>query len=163
MIRDQNQRQRRPSRPRVRFRVESVANQRLRRVFLSHCFADKDLAVGLTALLNQHGFEVLTGLDTAGSISRVILQRIGEADFFLCLMTRDQLKADGTFTTSPWLLEEKGAALALQKPVVLMVEDGVSDFGELQGDVERIHFGERRFVMAALQAIEHLKILKRMG
>ena len=72
-------------------------------------------------------------------------------------MSKDQSKTDGTFTTSPWLLEEKGAALALGKPIVLMVEEGVTDFGGLQGDWQRIHFGPKGFLKAALQAVEQLK------
>lgn len=56
-----------------------------------------------------------------------------------------------------WLLEEKGAALALGKPIVLMVEEGVTDSGGLQGDWQRIHFGPKGFLKAALQAVEQLK------
>jgi len=72
-------------------------------------------------------------------------------------MTRDKEKVDGTFTASPWLLEEKGAALALGKPIVLMVEEGVSDIGGLQGDWQRIYFGSKGFLSAALEAVEQLK------
>jgi hypothetical protein len=71
-------------------------------------------------------------------------------------MTRDKEKTDGTFTTSPWLLEEKGVALALEKQLVLMVEEGVDDFGGLQGDWQCIHFGPKGFLKAALQAAEQL-------
>tara|TARA_B100000029_G_C17011798_1_gene755194 strand:+ start:333 stop:575 length:243 start_codon:yes stop_codon:yes gene_type:complete len=72
-------------------------------------------------------------------------------------MTCADEKMDGTFTTSPWLLEEKGAALALDKPLVMMVEEGVSDFGGLQGDWQRIHFGAKGFLKAALEAVDQLK------
>ena len=72
-------------------------------------------------------------------------------------MTRDKQKSDGTWTTSPWLLEEKGAALALRKPIVLMVEEGVDDFGGLQGDWQRIHFGAKGFLTAAVQAVDQLE------
>jgi hypothetical protein len=126
-------------------------------VFLSHRFADEDYVSGLIDLLKQNRFRVVSSLDTAGSISRTILEGIRESDFFLCVMTRDQLKADGRFTTSPWLLEEKGAALAFGKPLVLMIEEGVAEFGNLQGDGQCIHFGTKGFLKAALQAVNHLK------
>jgi hypothetical protein len=72
-------------------------------------------------------------------------------------MTCADAKADGTFTTSPWLLEEKGVALAFGKPLVLMVEEGVTDFGGLQGDWQRIHFGAKGFLTATLEAVAQLK------
>jgi hypothetical protein len=53
-------------------------------------------------------------------------------------------------------LEEKGAALAFGKPIVLMIEEGVTDFGGLQGDWQRIHFGAKGFLSAALQAVQQL-------
>ena len=126
-------------------------------VFLSHRFAESEYVEGLKTLLCRDGFEVVTGENASGYISRSILERIGATEFFLCLMTRHKEKTDGTFTTSPWLLEEKGAAIAMNKKIVLMVEEGVSDIGGLQGDWQRIHFTARGFTMAALRAIEQLK------
>jgi hypothetical protein len=38
-----------------------------------------------------------------------------------------------------------------------MVEEGVSDFGGLQGDRQRIHFGAKGFLTAALDAVDQLK------
>lgn len=125
-------------------------------VFLSCRFAEREFVRGLTDLLEKSGFAVVTGSATNNYIGRAILARIAACEYFLCLMTRDAQKADGTYTTSPWLLEEKGAALALEKPIVLMVENGVTDVGGLQGDWQRIEFGERGFLIAALQAVEQL-------
>ena len=72
-------------------------------------------------------------------------------------MTRDEAKADGSYTTSPWLLEETGAAVALGKPLVLMVQQGVTGIGGLPGDWQRIHFTDKDFLDAALDAIEQLE------
>jgi len=127
------------------------------KVFLSHRFAETDYVSGLTQLLTDRGFVVVTGQSTNTYVSQAVISRIKECDFFLCLMTRDSLKDDGTYTTSPWLLEEKGAALALNKRLVLMVEEGVSDFGGLQGDWQRIHFGPKGFLTAAIQAVRQLQ------
>ncbi len=128
-----------------------------RSVFLSYRFAEKEYVEGLRQLLEQEGFSPVTGLSANTYISQAILHRIKDAEFFLCLMTRDKSKTDGTFTTSPWLLEEKGAALAFGKRIVLMVEEGVEDVGGLQGDWQRIHFGPKGFLSAALQAVAQLK------
>lgn len=128
-----------------------------RSVFLSYRFAEKEYVEGLTQLLENEGFTAVTGRSANTYISQAVLQRIKDAEFFLCLMTRDKSKTDGTYTTSPWLLEEKGAALAFGKRIVLMVEEGVEDIGGLQGDWQRIHFGPKGFLTAALEAVAQLK------
>lgn len=128
-----------------------------RKVFLSYRFAEKDYVEGLTNLLGKSGFEVVTGQAANTYISKAVIERIKECDYFLCLMTPSARKDDGTYTTSPWLLEEKGVALAFEKQIVLMIEEGVTDFGGLQGDWQRLHFGSKGFLIAALQAVEQLK------
>jgi hypothetical protein len=127
-----------------------------RSVFLSYRFAEEELVKGLVRLLEKNGFKIITGNSSNTYVGQWIVQKIRQARYFLSLMTRADAKADGTFTTSPWLLEEKGVALALGKPLVLMVEEGVSDFGGLQGDWQRIRFGPRGFLNAALEAVEQL-------
>jgi hypothetical protein len=126
-------------------------------VFVSHRFAEEEYVTGLCKLLRQNGFEPVTGKSANTYVSKAVLDRIKESEFFLCLMTRDQEKHDGTFTTSAWLLEEKGAALAFGKALVLMVEEGVTDFGGLQGDWQRIPFGPKGFLNAAFEAVDQLK------
>ena len=126
-------------------------------VFLSHRFSDREFTSGLIELLKTSGFDVITGEEANTYISDAILDRIARCEYFLCLMTPRTQKVDGTFTTSPWLLEEKGAALALRKRVVLMVQTGVTDVGGLQGDYQRIEFSEKEFLKAALQAVRQLR------
>jgi hypothetical protein len=125
-------------------------------VFLSYRFSEIEYAEGLIPLLEERGFIVITGKRSNSYISRAIIDRIRDCEYFLCLMTRDKEKTDGTFTTGTWLLEEKGVALALGKQLVLMVEEGVDDFGGLQGDWQRIHFGPKGFLKAALEAAQQL-------
>jgi hypothetical protein len=137
--------------------TSSQANVRSNTVFLSCRFADSQYIDGLKDLLAEKGFEVVTGDNATRYISEAILQRIRESEFFMCLMTRDAEKADGTYTTSPWLLEEKGAALAFGKYLVLLIEEGVTDFGGLQGDWQRHHFTAKGFISAALKAVNQLR------
>jgi hypothetical protein len=126
-------------------------------VFVSCRFAEIHYIDGLKALLADAGFEVTTGDNADGYISQAILERIREAEFFICMMTRDEQKTDGTYTTSPWLLEEKGAALAFGKYIVLLVEEGVTGYGGLQGDWQRHHFAAKGFTSAALKAVKQLQ------
>lgn len=139
-------------------RVSAVARPKPTKntVFLSYRFSETEYADGLVPFLEERGFKVITGKRSNTFISRAIIDRIRDCEYFLCLMTRDKEKSDGTFTTSPWLLEEKGVALALGKPLVLMVEEGVDDFGGLQGDWQRIHFGPKGFLKAASDAAKQL-------
>lgn len=128
-----------------------------RTVFLSFRFADKDYVDGILLLLKKEGFSVTTGQNANTFISQAIIERIRSCEFFISLMTRADEKKDGTYTTSPWLLEEKGAAIAIGKRTVLMVEEGVNDIGGLQGDWQRIHFTAKSFTIAAIQAVNQLK------
>jgi hypothetical protein len=126
-------------------------------VFLSHRFAESDYVSGLMSLLEKSGFNVVTGKSASSFIGKAVLRRIQESEFFVCLLTRAEEKADGTYTTSSWLFQELGAAIAFGKKFVLMVEDGVTDLGGLQGDWQRIHFGAKGFLNAALEAVEQLR------
>ena len=126
-------------------------------VFLSYRFAETDYIDGLKTLLEREKFSVTTGQDANTFISQAIIERIKLCEFFVCLMTRADEKIDGTYTTSPWLLEEKGAAIALDKRIVLMVEDGVKDIGGLQGDWQRIDLTAKSFTIAAIKAVDQLK------
>ena len=136
---------------------EKPPDVRPKTVFLSYRFSESEYVDGLRALLEQEGFSVTTGQDASTFISQAILDRIKSCEFFVCLMTQADEKKDGTFATSPWLLEEKGAALAMGKRIVLMVEDGVNDIGGLQGDWQRIHFTAKSFTIAAIRAVNQLK------
>jgi len=125
-------------------------------VFLSHRFAPEEYVRGLTRMLEEKGFEVATAGTSNTYLSLWVIDRIQRAGFFLSIMIRADAKTDGTFTASPWLLEEKGAALALGKPLLLLVEEGVSDFGGLQGEWQRINFGPKGFPNAAREAVSRL-------
>jgi hypothetical protein len=114
-------------------------------IFVSYRFAESEYVEGLIEYLKENGYSIVTGNESNQFISNVIISRIKQCEFFLCLMTKDKEKTDGTFTTSPWLLEEKGVALASNKKIVLLIEEGVTDYGGLQGDWQRIHFSTKGF------------------
>jgi hypothetical protein len=126
-------------------------------IFLSYRFIEKEYKEVLKTFLEEAGFHIITGEDANKYISHTILQRIDSCQFFLCLMTRVDEKKDGSFTVSPWLLEEKGAAIALNKKIILMVEEGVVDIGGLEGDWQRIYFKPKTFAIGVKHAIDQLK------
>lgn len=130
--------------------------ERRKTVFLSFDFSRSGLAEGVKRVLRRSGFEVLTAEEAPGSISLFARQRIAQADYYLAVMTKRSELTEGGFTTSPWLLEEKGVALGLDKKVVLLVEEGVTAFGLLQGDWQRIHFGPDTLLQACDQALSQL-------
>lgn len=130
---------------------------RRRSVFLACRFADRELVDGLIRLLKHEGFEVVTGESVNGYVSDSILERIKASSLFLALMTPDEPKMDETFTTSPWILQETGAALALGKPPVIMVHEQVTRIGGLPGDLQLIRFTDKGFLNAALNAVEQLE------
>jgi hypothetical protein len=126
-------------------------------VFVSYSFQEENYGSALKQLLLGAGFAPVTGEQTSGYIGRSVIERIRQSRYFLSLITRVGEKTDGTFTCSPWLLEEKGVALAFDKRIVMLVEDGVTDYGLMQGDWERIHFDTKSFSVAAIRAINQIK------
>jgi hypothetical protein len=126
-------------------------------VFLSYRFADQTMVDGFVELLELNGFTVYTGDSVNTYVHQGVLERIRKSEFFLCLMTHDEEKKDGTYTASAWVLEEKGAAIALGKRPVLMVQEGISQHGGLHGDWQVIRFTLQNFLKAALKAVGQLK------
>jgi len=110
--------------------------------------------------LIDKGFEVIDGkADGLGSISQAILDKIALSDIVVIVMTKRDKKENGKFTTAAWLLEEKGAAIALKKQVGIFVEEEIddADIGGMQGDNQRFHFTRNNFlkvVMNFLKIIE---------
>ncbi|MEK6372879.1 MAG: hypothetical protein AABO58_09295 [Acidobacteriota bacterium] len=106
-------------------------------------------------LLRQSGFTVVTGFrshpgDKSNVIKRVRAQ-IGRSAVYLGILTKEmQVRLSNVkrgrhredeyrWTPSVWTMEEKGMALALDKPLVLMVENGIHDDFWLKTAPESIH------------------------
>jgi hypothetical protein len=137
-------------------------------VFVSHRFEDGHLVEMLRRVLSPE-LKVVVGDKYYGSIGSGVLDDIRRCEYFLSLMTKHKLVHGNTYTSPPWLLEEKGAALAMRKPRVLMVEDVVAqtsgEWGHLQGDWRHIPFstsrensGESEFTHAIYEARDELMI-----
>jgi hypothetical protein len=124
-------------------------------IFLAYGYRadDEEFISGFRDLLADKGWQLLDGkADRLGSVSQAILEKIGLSDCVIIVMTKRDKKENGQFTTAAWLLEEKGAAIALQKRVTMLVEEGVdpSELGGLQGDDQRFPFTRNNFLQVAM-------------
>lgn len=131
-------------------------------VFLSYSFneRDKDLVSGFIDLLNASNFQVETGeKNPIGSLSKSIIAKIKNSTVFVVVMTRRDLKENNKYTTSSWLLEEKGVAIALDKPCLMLVENEIDDseIGGIQGDDQRLYFSRNNFVSKVAEAMRMIK------
>jgi hypothetical protein len=124
-------------------------------VFLSSAAAGTGYVAGLRELLQDHGFRIVP--------DGPALDGIRAADFVLCLLTKERQLSDGEWTPDAGVIEEKAAALALDKYLVLLVEDGVTGFGTLQGDRRQHRFTPTEFTSAALKAVRELRIAAGRG
>ena len=94
-----------------------------------------------------------------GSLSKSILSKIKQAEKCVVVMTCRDKKENGKFTTSSWLLEEKGAALALDKACLVLVEEGIDEkeIGGLHGDDQRLRFRRDNFTTVVAEALRMLR------
>jgi hypothetical protein len=103
------------------------------------------------ALFSFLGEEVLTPIGIKAFDGKVdgieafrgeLLRKMRLARFFVCILTRRAELQSGRFASSVWLYQETGAAVALGKKPLLLVEDGLDDHyaGELQKNYEYIPF-----------------------
>ena len=114
--------------------------------FLARQFAAEDDE--LFAFLADHvlvaiGIKTFDGrVDGIEACRGEILRKIRLARFFVCILTRRAELRDGTFASSVWLYQETGAAVALGKKPLILVEAGLGEHyaGELQKNYEYIPF-----------------------
>jgi hypothetical protein len=113
----------------------------------------------------EHGFTVLTGFSNEGeNVLGVVRDALGKASVFLGIFTPEYnintIKETAPAQTAPsvWLMEEKGMALALQKPFRLLVERTVhEDFWKrTTPDKLHTHFAPYEFHEKAEEAFEAL-------
>jgi hypothetical protein len=98
---------------------------------------------------------VLTGeRPEAKAVGQKVRSRIDSADLFVGVLTRRHSIRDGEmWTTSPWVVEEKGYSIGQRpaRPIILLIEDGIlvpSETGGLEGDLEFIPFRRHEFELA---------------
>jgi tetratricopeptide (TPR) repeat protein len=78
------------------------------------------------------------------------------------IFTRHLRQEDGSYSTSAWIVDEKATALAAGKRLLLFVENGVRDFGGLQGDYEYIEFERADLGEALIRAMDYVLAITSM-
>lgn len=143
------------------------------KAFIGHTFIEYDepLINKIISFLAKNEVGSITGEKAQNkSVSGKVKDRITSCDFFIGVFTRGEelcgtpkkilwetgYNPSGKFTTSNWVIQECGYALGKDKPVLLMVENGVFKFPELQGDQEIIFFDRSNFDSALLRLLEML-------
>ena len=128
--------------------------------FVAHSFADEDRQVveRISQFLSKLGVTCDSGHRAEPrSVSEKVLARLLAAELFVGIFTRRDKKPDDSFTTSPWLIEEKAAAIQAGKRLLLFVEEGVEkDIGGLQGDYEYIRFNRGDIADALIRAMDYV-------
>lgn len=116
----------------------------------------------LKEMLEEVNFEVFTGFDdpagTGGNILKSVLKQMKRSTVYIGILTPEmKVEKDGATQWSPgvWISEEKGMALALEKPVFLMVHRAIHpDFWEKTTPLHKhIIFDEEDFEQAAHDAV----------
>jgi hypothetical protein len=95
------------------------------------------------AILGPIGIDALDGrVDGIEAFRGEILRKIRLSRFFICILTRRSELLNHRFAASVWLYQETGAAVALGKKPLVLVEDGMDDHyaGELQKNYEYVSF-----------------------
>ena len=72
-------------------------------------------------------------------------------------MTQRAEKKGGKYTTSVWVAQEHAAAIAYDKLAIILVEHGVSDYGVIQGDRQRLHFNRDNWSETIRELLSILK------
>jgi hypothetical protein len=129
-------------------------------IFLAHVFAEKELIDELKRIIVENNYRWKEGKrEDLGSISEDILTKIKNCGFFVAVMTKkDKLEGHDKFTTSSWLIEEKGAALAFGHRPLIMVEEGIERHyvGFLQSDDEMIYFNRDSYRTRMIEALKKI-------
>jgi hypothetical protein len=119
-------------------------------VFLAHQFReeDADFEKKIRDTLGRAGYSVVDGrVDGLEQFRHAILAKIRKSRFFLCLLPHRSRLDDGGYVSSVWLYQEIGAAVAMGKSPLLLVQDGMDAHfaGELQKTYEYIQFTPEAF------------------
>lgn len=142
-------------------REVEVAGERT--VFLAHSFDEKGSRIAsiVERFLALLDFDVATGREyTSKRISEKVKQRIkGRAILVSILTARPEEAADEKFRPSEWLIQEASLAEGLDKPLFLLIEEGVKFDPGIHGDIEYIRFSEATLAEALIKLLEGFREL----
>jgi len=121
------------------------------KAFIGHSFDDKDIEI--VKKIKEHIESLNVKCETGekpqyGLVSEKIKKRIINNDIFVGIFTCDKKillenrepSKEDFYTTSNWVIQESGFAVAENKKLIFLVENGIYKFPGLQGDQEYILF-----------------------
>src|SRR5262249_32722449 len=112
--------------------------------------------------LAAYGFEVVTGeKPSANTVSAKVRGRIEQCEGFIGIFTRrDKVSRKNEWLPSTWVVDEKAFALAKNKKLILLREEGVQSIGGLQGDYEYLEFDRTDMADLLVRLLEVLRSLE---
>ncbi|RKX69556.1 hypothetical protein DRP53_07830 [candidate division WOR-3 bacterium] len=127
------------------------------KVFISHSTRDRGLVITLANLLTKFGAEVFVAewyLSPGEQLDKKVFSQIERADCMVVLLTRNGIRSN-------WVHQEIGYAIKMGKPIIPLVEKGVSsgDLAALQGK-EYIEYDPLEPQEALSKAATYVKSLK---
>jgi len=143
----------------VKVPVAESNHAKSQHIFLAHRFAEDDLVETLKATIQKHKyFWAEAKRNDLGKISTDVLAKIKKCGFFIAIMTKQHELQGGNFTTNSWLIEEKGAALALGQRPLVMAEEGIERhyLGFLQNEDQMIYFNRASFSAKAEEVLKRI-------
>jgi hypothetical protein len=137
------------------------------KAFISYSFSesDEELVRDFKAFLVALGMHCTDGdKPETKAVSLKVRKRIRESDIFIGILSRwRKLEGLNEWATSPWLIEEKTYALSQSKKALLLVENGVSQFGGMQGELEYIGFDRTKLHKCFIRIAECLGVCVGQG
>jgi hypothetical protein len=121
----------------------------------------------LENLLAEARFEVVTGfhdtMGTEGNILKTVLKQLARSTFYIGILTKEMEVREGRksrWAPSVWISEEKGMALALEKPFLLLVDEEIhSDYWLKTTPANgHIFFNRESFEGRAKEAVERAEM-----
>lgn len=146
--------------------------------FIGHSFEKKDsqTVTEIKEFIESTGISCQTGEKAQNkSVAEKVKERILNSDIFVGIFTCDKKLASKKkflgktkmfYTTSNWVIQESGFAIGSNRELILLVENGIDIFPELQGDMELIYFNRESLDKTFLklnQMIESIKEKKITG
>ena len=124
------------------------------KAFIGHSFDGKDIDVvrKIKDFIESLGIKCETGEKSQyGYVAEKVKNRIIDNDVFVGIFTHDKKillengksNGGGFYTTSNWVIQESGFAIAKNKKLIFLVEEGIYKFPKLQGDQEYIIFNKK--------------------
>jgi hypothetical protein len=147
-----------------RFQMSQEGQLLPKRVFVSYSQTSGTKYFGqLQRLLKVANFEVIDGFrevrGTDGNILRNVLHQLRRSTFYMAILSKEIPVRHGRgvrWAPGVWLSEEKGMALALERPFVLLIHEEIYEDFWKKTTPEKAHifFNDKNFGKQAKDAVE---------